>query len=491
MRKFLVLFAFAFAAIAVAGCGSSGGSSGTGGGTIPETATFAPATSSYFVSVTTDATGEQWHKASVLLNRFPSGDKLVKQFTDELAKDGVSYNSDLKPALGPDVGIVGLGLNSNFVLFTKSPKPDQLMALLKKGSNPAVTREVDGWVVAAEKEATLNLFVQAHGNGSLADQGAFKDAVAKVQADGLALAYVPGKTIDAGALKASQGQPLSSAQVTKAFGNVQSLAASASAEDNGVRFDVNGAVDNAPSTSTFEPTLDQTMPAKPLLYVEASGIDKPIRQALDSYQKDNPNFAQQRAQVEKALGLTLNDDVLPVLKNELAVGVYGDASGASLPVTLDVAVKVDDEAKATKLMQRIGALVELGGSGKTSSVEVNGLTATELTFTGQDISVLWAVTGGKLLVSTSKAGMAGLAGTSGKLADDTAYTDALSAADVPSKVSFLLYSDLQTAVPFAVQVGGGSVDAETQANLKPLRSVVASATQDGDSYILSGFVGIG
>ena len=490
MRKFPVLFAFVFAAIAVAGCGSSGGSSGTGSGAIPETANFAPASSSYFVSVNTDVTSDQWHKASVLLKRFPSSDKLVAQLTQELQKQGVSYENDLKPTLGPEVGISGLGLNSSFVLFTKSPKPDQLEALLKKGPNPAVTRQIDGWVVASDKAATLDLFNEARGNGALGSTSAFKDGISNVQTDGLALAYVPGKTIDAGALKAAQGQPLASGGITKALGKVQSLAASASAEDQGVRFDVTGSVDNAPSSTTFEPTLDQTMPAKPLLFLDVSGLGKALRQALDAYQQQNPSFAQQRAQVEKALGLTLDDDVFPVLDDESAVGVYGAPSGTALPVTIDVAVKAD-EAKATKLMERVGALLELGGSGKASTVDINGLHATELTFSGQDISVLWAVSDGKLLISTSRAGMATLHGSSGKLADDTAYTDALSAAAVPSKVSLLLYSDLQTAVPFFIQAGGGSVDTETQANLKPLRSVVASATQDGDSYILSGFVGIG
>jgi len=105
--------------------------------------------------------------------------------------------------------------------------------------------------------------------------------------------------------------------------------------------------------------------------------------------------------------------------------------------------------------------------------------------------VLWAVIDGKLLLSTSRAGLVALHGSSDKLADDTAYTDALGAGDVPSKVTLLVYSDLQTAVPFFVDAGGSSVDAETKANLKPLRSVVASATQDGNSYTLSGFVGIG
>jgi len=490
MRKFPVLFAFVFAAVALAGCGSSGGSSGNGGGTIPETASFAPAGSAYFVSLDTDVTSEQWHKASVLLKRFPSSDKLVKSFTDELGKSGITWENDLRPALGPEVGLAGLGVDGDFVLFTKSPQPDKLETLLRKPPEPAVTKQLDGWVLAAQKASTLTAFAKAREAGTLGDTSAFKDGIAGVQTDGLALAYVPGSTINTGATKVAQGQPLSSAQVTKALGTVQSLAASASAEDNGVRFDVRGSVDKAPSSSTFEPSLDETLPAKPLLFVDLYGLGKTVRKALDAYQQQDPNFAQQRSQVEKALGLTLNEDVFPVLDNESAVGVYGASSGGSLPVTIDVAVKAD-EAKATKLMERVGALLELGGSGKAATVNVNGLHATELTFTGQGISVLWAVIDGKLLISTSRAGLAALHDGSGKLADDTAYTDALSAADVPSKVSLLLYSDLQTAVPFVIQAGGSSVDAETRANLKPLRSVVASATQDGDSYVLSGFVGIG
>ena len=90
MRKFLVLFAFAFAAVAVAGCGSSGGSSGTGSGAIPETANFAPAELLVLRLARHRRHGDQWHKASVLLKRFPSSDKLVQQLHRRARKQGIS-----------------------------------------------------------------------------------------------------------------------------------------------------------------------------------------------------------------------------------------------------------------------------------------------------------------------------------------------------------------------------------------------------------------
>jgi hypothetical protein len=46
-------------------------------------------------------------------------------------------------------------------------------------------------------------------------------------------------------------------------------------------------------------------------------------------------------------------------------------------------------------------------------------------------------------------------------------------------------------VPFVLNFAGDDVDAEVRDNLRPLRSVVASSSQDGDSVHVGGFVGIG
>src|SRR4029077_16303782 len=106
-------------------------------------------------------------------------------------------------------------------------------------------------------------------------------------------------------------------------------------------------------------------------------VDKTLRQVLDQVSKSDPSFQQQRTQIEQALGLTLEGDVLPLFKGELALGVYGEASG-TLPVTVDAVLTVDDEAKATHLMDRLGALAELGGHGSTAKVQVGDVQATEL-----------------------------------------------------------------------------------------------------------------
>ena len=80
--------------------------------------------------------------------------------------------------------------------------------------------------------------------------------------------------------------------------------------------------------------------------------------------------------------------------------------------------------------------------------------ATELKLSGGQFSILWVVSDGKLEISTSKAGLEKLRGSSDRLADDSAYTSQLAAADVPDKVTGLVYADLQTAVPFVLGFAG-------------------------------------
>jgi hypothetical protein len=478
----------AFAALALAACGgSTNSSSSTGGGTLPETASFAPASVAYFVSVDTDTNGDQWKKAVTLIDRFPAHGKLLDELESSLTKENVSWENDVKPALGPEVGFAGLAANENaFVAFTKSPQPDKLAALVKHGDDPGVTKEVDGWTLIADTTAALDRFSAARSNGTLADSSAFKDAVDGVDADGIALAYVPGKTITGtiGEGLKSQGAPSGLGGV----GAVESLAASVTAEGTGARFDVTATGAGLSTGEAFDPTLDETFPAKPLLFVDAAHLDQPLRKLLDTVQKSVPNFSQQRTQIEQALGLTLEGDVLPLFKGQIGLGVYGEASSDEIPVTIDAVLTVEDEAKATHLMDRLGALVQLGGNGTTAKVQVGDVQATELRISGE-YSVFWVVDDGKLWISTSKNGLEQLRKSSGRLSDDQAYKSEIDAADVPGEVTSLVYADLQTAVPFVQSFA--QLDVETLANLKPLRSIVASSTQDGDTTHVGGFVGIG
>jgi hypothetical protein len=476
-------------AFTLVACG--GKSASTTGGATPDTATFAPASSAFFVSVKSDPSGEQWQKASALLNKFPSRDKLLAEVTKSLRKEGVDWESDVKPALGPEVGIAGLELSENpaAVFFTKSPQPDKLESLLKKGDDPAVTRQIDGWVVAADKAADIDRFDSARKSGTLADESEFQDALDSVDSNGGVVAYIAGDAIQAAferSLKESGAPP----GLTKSLGELRAVAISASAEDEGVRFDALVKETKEFGLEPYSPALDDMLPAKPIFFLSAAHLDEAVRKGLEAVQSALPNFEQQRAQVEKALGFSIDDDVLPLLKKEIALGVYGEATGG-LPVTVDLVLSVDDEDKARQLMERVGALLELGGTGTVTKVQAAGIQATQLKFADESFSILWVVDDGKLEISTSREGLEKLRADSGRLADDAAYTAALDAGKVPDEVSALLYSDLPAAVSFFSSLPDSGADAETLANLRHLRSAVLSETEDGTNLDVSGFLTIG
>jgi uncharacterized protein DUF3352 len=476
-------------ALTLAACGGDGGTSG--GGKAPDTASFAPASAAFFVSVDTDFDGEQWQKASALLDKFPSRDKLVRQLKQELAQDDVDFERDIKPTVGPEVGIVGFGLSDDppVVLYTKSPDPAKLKTLLAKGDEPMIAREVDGWTVAAETKAELDRFDRERGGNSLADTPDFQEALSSVDGDAGVVAYVAGSGIQRAFSRVllDEGAPTGLAE---SLGELRAIALSASAEDDGVRFGVATTREKEFGLEGYKPALDETLPAKPIVFLSAANLDKLARRGLDTAADVVPNFSEQRAQIEKALGFSIENDVLPLLAKEVAFGVYGEATGG-LPVTVDAVLTVEDEAKARQLMDRLGALLELGGSGKASKVQVGDVQATEVHFNDGGISIFWVVDDGRLEISTSREGLEKLRGSSPRLADDDAYTAALDAAQAPDEVAALVYSDLQTAVQFFGSLAGAEPDAETRANLKPLRSIVATETEDGGTLHVSGFLGIG
>jgi hypothetical protein len=303
------------------------------------------------------------------------------------------------------------------------------------------------------------------------------------------LAYVAGsgiqRAVDQGLRQ--EGAP---AGLSEKFGALQSIAVSASAEDEGVRFDEATILGSDLGLKTYAPALDEAVPAKPLFFLSAANLDTLVRRGIAAAEKSMPSFAEQRAQFEQALGFSLENDLLPLLSGEVALAIYGEASG-TIPVTVDVLLAVDDEANARRLMDRFGALLELGDTGTVTKVQVGDTQATELHFTEENFSVLWLVRDGKLEISTSRAGLEALRASTPRLADDEAYTSALGSADAPDKVVALAYSDLQTAVPFFISLAGSEVDAETRANLKELKSVVTSVSANGDTLHISGFLGIG
>src|SRR5690242_14460057 len=196
MRRLLPFFVLA---ALLAGCGSSTKSSSTAG-SIPAGASEVRAGALAFVSVDSDLGSDQWQQLDELAQKFPGRDHAVAQLKQQLTQEGVDYDQDVKPALGPEVDLAvaarGTDSSPQVVALTKPDDPNKFKALVAKlnakdtSGDRAVYREVDGWYALSDSQAAIGNLVG--GDNSLAGDANFKEAMGKLPGDALVKAYVDG-----------------------------------------------------------------------------------------------------------------------------------------------------------------------------------------------------------------------------------------------------------------------------------------------------------
>ena len=115
-------------------------------------------------------------------SRFPSAASSSRPSTRSNQADGVDLGADQGQRSGPTPGSRGLTADSSsVVLFTESPEARRPAGAPRKRGQPlaAPARWSTGWVVAGDTMAAVDRSRLASSNGSLADDSAFKDAVAR------------------------------------------------------------------------------------------------------------------------------------------------------------------------------------------------------------------------------------------------------------------------------------------------------------------------
>src|SRR5437588_5484266 len=120
-------------ALLAGGCGGSsskGSASGSAAG-----ATVVPASAAAYVSVNSDLGSDQWKKVDALSKKFPGRADAIASFEKDLAKDGLDFQKDVKPALGPEVDFAWLDFadgGKNVVAVTQPKDPARLLVLVAK-----------------------------------------------------------------------------------------------------------------------------------------------------------------------------------------------------------------------------------------------------------------------------------------------------------------------------------------------------------------------
>ena len=488
--RLLLLPPIAALALLVAACGGSSTSAPSG----PGGSSVAPASASVFVSVDTDSGSAQWKQADALLKRFPGRDRLIAAIEKGLRGKGLSYQQDIKPALGDEVDVVVLGAEqgSRDVVALTQPKDDAgFKALLAKldanDSSKTVTGDYQGWTLVSDKQAAIDRFKAEAGKGALADDATFKEAMANESNDALARAYVNGPAL--GQVLGGLGGQLGACGGQAGASKLRYVGASLAVESNGVKIHAAIQSDSSSQGSTYASELVSEIPSGALLVLSFHGSPQTSLGIQDALQSCKNGQAGQTLQgLEQLLGIKLSD-LGALFKKESALYVR---SGSPIPEVTLVSQQDDPQlalATLDSLVTRLGGL--LGGA-QPESTTIDGVPAKKIVVGGR-ISIFYAALKGEVVLSDSEAGIRDLRSSGPKLKDDVMFQDAQKATGMPSETSGFLYVDVKDSVPLVeslVQLAGTSIPAEVDANLQPLQTLMIWGASTEGKTDLTAFLGI-
>ena len=489
----LILPLLALLVLVASGCGSTSGiaaSSATGG------ASVAPGSAAVFVSVDTDSGSAAWKQADDLLNAFPARDKLLSLLRQVIAKQGVDYEQDVKPALGNEVDIVvldGSGSGSAVVGLVQpksKQKLDDLVAKLdaQSTSGKAVTGEYKGWTLISDHQASIDRFTSEADQGSLADDSRFTDAMARESDTALVKAYVNGASVQSlvGQLSSQIGG--GSCGQSTAGVKVRAVSAALSAEQNGLKLHAAIGIDNAPKGgAAYSSQLLGEIPSGALVVASFKGSPQALAglQTLQTCQ--NGKVQQGFQQLEQLLGIKLGE-LGSLFKQEVALYVR---AGSPLPEVTIVAQEDDPQAALATLDKLAGRLAGPAGAAPKATT-VDGVPAKEFVVGGR-VSIFYAALDGKIVVTDSEAGIRDLRGSGPKLKDDAVFKEAQKASGMPDQTTGFVYVDLKDSIPLIeslVRLAGIQVPADVDANLRPLQTLMLYGSGAGDPIEVTMFLEI-
>jgi Protein of unknown function (DUF3352) len=491
VRRIRLLLPVLLLASLVAGCG--GGTSNTSAGSsIPAGASIVRSSLVGFVEIDSDTGSDQWQQLDELAKKFPGRDKAIAHIENELTKKGLDYESDVKPALGPELDLAiasaGSEKSTRVVGLTRPDDPAKLEALIHKlnssdsGGDNAVSRQLeDGWYAISDSQLAITSVLKGE-QTPLADDETFRQAMGKLPADTLVKAFLDGQRVGALASRAAaKGSGSSLDPSLLGLENLRYVAVSASAEDDGIR--IHGASSGGPATGGGETTLAGAVPGDAFVLLDFLG--QGTTDQLGRLLKSNPQFAPVLDEL-KEYGVTL-DEVLALLNGEVAF--YARPAGVIPELTLVLEPKDAAAALATidKLVEHLAAAS--GGKVESGSQDGHPVKTVEL----GNFAIHYGAVDGKVLLTSGLNGIADF-GTSGDRFPDSAdFKEAKDAAGMPDSTRGFAYIDVKDVLPLLEGLGalsGKSLPSDATENLRPLRSFLAWSEGGSDARTYDAFLEI-
>jgi len=474
----LALGFLAALALIAAGCGGGPAASSESG------ATFVRADALAYVSLDTDLGSSQWQQVNALSKKFPGRDLALSKIEGALAKQGLDFQRDVKPALGPEVDLaVAAGATPKDVSYAWLTQPadpavfkSTVAKLGDKGSSgePTAYREVgDGWYALSGSQKEIDQVLAGDGK-TLADDSTFNDALGKLPDDALVKAYANGHEVGRLLEHVVQQSGADYAGAAAGLDKLDWLTAALTAEDDGVR--VKGVVQGAGSetllgSGDYISTALGEAPADALAFLSFQG-GKGLASALGNA----------GAPLTMVLGMPL-DELLGLFENETALYVRPGIGIPEITLVLDPSDTSAGLATLDKLAARIAVLTggQVGGAAGERSITIDGVT------------IHWGSANGKIVVTNAANGVSSYDASGEKLSDSADFKEARDAAGMPDSNGGMAYIDLKDAIPMILGLAGLSGSQPPPVlteNLRPLRSFLAWNEGSGDTRTFNLFLEI-
>jgi hypothetical protein len=470
MVSMRVVVAFLVVLALAAGCGGAD----VGAGPATSADLLKPGALVYWQTVT-DPESDQWEQVEDLLAKFPDGDRWIAELEQELREEGVSWEQDVKPALGSVVELaVYAGAERDepaVVALTNPEDKDKLRALIaklnEKSDEPVVSRDVGDWVAVSDRPASIDAALKHEGGEALADEAGFTSAMRELPEDALSRVYVdPARAIDL-AGQGMEGEALSMLGLE----DLDFAAAWAKAKDDGAELAAVLRGDGADRLlGTGEPYASKLLEHVPddafaFLSFQGGGLQGQLA-AL----RDNPLFAGALRELEQETAIDV-DQVVALLDGEIALYVRPGLPIPEFTLLLDSAQEAQARDSVEQILRAAAASLdgEVTESGDVVTARFDGF------------RVALGTADGAVVLSTSTNVFTRTVGDG--LADSERYKDAIEAAGVPDTYTGLTYVDLAEATElitgFAESWEGDDLPPEVKRNLEPLQSLVSYGTRDG------------
>jgi hypothetical protein len=418
MRRLLATAALlACVALIATGCGGDDSS----GSALDSTLSYIPKDSPFVVAVDTDLGGDQYQSLDKIVGKFPFGDQikaLIKAQIEQGGK-GISFDEDLKPALGNPFVISATGVgsflggsgDSDFLAAIKVDDQDALDNLIEK-TKPEKHGEVsgatvyeedgtffgveDGVVVIGGSERVLDAALKRAAGDDHLDPSAFGKGLEGLPSDALARVYVDVQSL------LRQSPSTASARRIEWVSALRTLGLTVTARDNAIDVDFNLRTDGSDLAEEDLPLAagDQS-PKVVRLPGELNFAVRDPRQIVHffetAFQAVDPDsfgdYQTGKVALSKQLNIDIDKDVIAQLKGDLSISIAVDGSFAARE-------ELADAAAFGRIVDKLARKLPDLGIGVTDVTRRGDLYEARF---GGDSRIAFGVTNGALVIGSSPA----------------------------------------------------------------------------------------